>query len=87
MKLLLYIVGCSYNAVQYKHDIAHITSVTEAQYKSEFKLAKDTPYLGLTGELWGVFCEDFGENWLRYNGTALYFHSVSMVFCVIPPLL
>ena len=31
-----------------------------------------TPYLALTGELWTVFCEDSGENWLRYNGTALY---------------
>ena len=35
-------------------------------------IKKDTPYLALTGELWGVFCEDFGENWPRYNGTALY---------------
>ena len=26
----------------------------------------------LTSELLGVFCEDFGENWSRYNGTALY---------------
>ena len=25
------------------------------------------------GELWGVFCEDLGENWMRYNGTAVYF--------------
>ena len=33
---------------------------------------KDTPYLTLTGELWGVFCEDLGENWSRFNGTALY---------------
>ena len=24
---------------------------------------KDTPYLTLTGELWGVFCEELGENW------------------------
>ena len=23
-------------------------------------------------ELWGVYCEEFGENWPRYNGTALY---------------
>ena len=33
---------------------------------------KSTPYLALTGELWGVFCENFGENWSRYNVTALY---------------
>ena len=25
------------------------------------------------GDLWGVFCEDLVENWLRYNGTTLYF--------------
>ena len=23
-------------------------------------------------KLWGVYCEDLGENWPRYNGTALY---------------
>ena len=27
--------------------------------------------LTLTGELWGVYCGDFGENWPRYNDTAL----------------
>ena len=26
----------------------------------------------ITGELCGVYCEDLGENWPRYNGTALY---------------
>ena len=30
------------------------------------------PYLALTVELWDVFCEDFEENWPRYNGTAWY---------------
>ena len=40
--------------------------------ESDFIITTDTPYLALTGELWAVFCEDFGENWLRYNGTALY---------------
>ena len=29
------------------------------------------------GEVWGVFYEDFGENWSYYNGTTLY-----MVKCV-----
>ena len=41
--------------------------VTKAKYKSEFEHTKDTPYLTLMGELWGVFCEDFEENWLLYN--------------------
>ena len=36
--------------------------MTEAEYQSGFKLTKDTPYLALTGELWGVYCEDLGEN-------------------------
>ena len=37
-----------------------------------FNLTTDTPHLTLTGELWGIYYEDFGENWPRYNGTALY---------------
>ena len=43
-----------------------------AEHKSDFKFTKDTPYLTLTGELWGVSCEDFGEKWSCYNGTELY---------------
>ena len=50
-------------------DIAHITVVTEAEYKLEFE---DTPYLAVMGELWSVFCEAFGENWTCNNCTALY---------------
>ena len=30
---------------------------TKAEYKSECEPTKDTPYIALTGELWGVFCE------------------------------
>ena len=30
------------------------------------------PYLALTGELFDVFCEEYGENWSRHNGTVLY---------------
>ena len=36
------------------------------------ELIKDTLYFALTGELWGVFCKDLGENWPHYNSTALY---------------
>ena len=46
--------------------------MNEAKYKPQFAHTKDTPHLALTGELWDVFCEDFGENQPRYNGTALY---------------
>ena len=30
--------------------------MTEAEYKSDMQLTKDTPHLTLTGELWGVYC-------------------------------
>ena len=36
------------------------------------RITTDTPYLTLPGELWGVYCEDFGENWPCYIGTAVY---------------
>ena len=47
--------------------------MTAAKHKSEFKLTTDTPYLTLRGELRDVYCEDLGENWLHYNGTALFY--------------
>ena len=45
--------------------------MTAVERKADFKLTTGTPYLALTGELWGVYCEDLRENWLLYNGTAL----------------
>ena len=45
----------------------HSTSVTEAEHASEFKLTKDTPYPTLIGELWGVYCNDFEENWPHHH--------------------
>ena len=46
--------------------------MTTTEHKSDFKLTTDTPYLALTGEVWGVYYENFEENWPHYNGTALY---------------
>ena len=61
---------------------AYISDLTVISYTSlpwlrqsvnqEFEPTKDTAYLTLTGELCDVVCEDLGENWLHYNGTALY---------------
>ena len=42
-----------------------------SEYKSEVAPIKDTLYLNLAGELWGVLYEGFGENGLRFNSTAL----------------
>ena len=33
-----------------------------AAHQSEVKLTKNTPYLALMSELWGVYCEDFRQN-------------------------
>ena len=41
----------------------------------------------LTGELWGVSCGDFGENWLCYNGTALYLQKCLQVVDSIPTMI
>ena len=46
--------------------------MTTEECQLDLKLTTDTPYLALTGELWGVYCEDLGKNWPRYSGTALY---------------
>ena len=56
------------NIVQYYIKITG----TEAECQSDAGSIKDTPYLAVTGVLWGVFCEYLWENWQRYNGTALY---------------
>ena len=50
-----------------------------AQPKTDIELTKDTPYLGLTGEIWGVCCENFREVWSRDNDITLcvqlrYYH-------------
>ena len=39
-----------------------------SHYHNQF----DRVFVALTGELWGVYHEDFEGNWQHYNGTALY---------------
>ena len=62
-------------------------SGTEAEYQSKAEPTKDTPYLALTGELWGVFRELFGENWPHYGGTALYwpYHNCTTLYIFVLP--
>ena len=36
--------------------------MTASERNSDFKLTTDTPYLALTGELWGVYYENIEEN-------------------------
>ena len=43
-----------------------------AESEPDFIITTDTPYQDLMGgELCGVYCEDLGETWQRYNGTKL----------------
>ena len=50
-----------------------------AEYQSYAESTKDTPYLALTGEIWGVFCEYLWENWLLYNDPTLLYKSMVYV--------
>ena len=54
------------------HSITYDTAIIVAEIESDIRIKIDTPYLTLTGKLWAVYFEDLGENWLRYNGTAVY---------------
>ena len=53
--------------------------MTEAELKSGSELTKHTPYLTLSCELWGVYYEDCGENWPRFNGPQCSYQSVGLV--------
>ena len=52
--------------------------MTEVKYASHRH-----PYLVLTGELCGFFCEDFGASWPRYNSTALYQYRVLWCYSML----
>ena len=41
--------------------------VTNVEHKSDTELIIDKLYLALQGELWGVYCEYWEENWQCYN--------------------
>ena len=59
----------------------------EIDYKSAFEFTKDTSYLALKGQLWGVVCEDFGGNGPRYMGTTLYLcRYLSFHYDVVPQI-
>ena len=58
---------------------ATIGTVIATEVKSNFDITTDTPHLTLMGELWGVNCEDLGENWPRQHDTTLYVHIDGLV--------
>ena len=48
------------------------TATAATELELDFKLTTNTSYLVLTGELSGVYYENFEKNLPRHNGTALY---------------
>ena len=57
-----------------RYYIGHcVITVTESE--SDIRITTDTPNLALTVDLCGVYFENFGENWPRYNGTTLHFYN------------
>ena len=60
-----------------------MTKVVERE--SYIRITTDIQNRALTGELWGVYCEDCGGNWPCYNSTALYW--LTGVWCYTRSLL
>ena len=71
LKLNIHIVGCRFKAVQYNMILQIWLQLPGQILNQSVNLQKTPPYLALAGELWGVFCDNFQENWPRYNGTTL----------------
>ena len=44
--------------------ILHRTAITVAESESDIRITTDIPYLTLTGELWGAYCEDLAEDYI-----------------------
>ena len=69
------------------------TAGAEVEYKLQLELTKYTPYLALTVELWGVFCEDFGETiftWSlskvltdNFQIVVLYTHTYKYIYIIV----
>ena len=62
-------VGGRYNAIQYLAVSYTVPQGLDQNFSHSLNSQK-APHT-LTGELWGVFCKDWGENWSRYKRTAL----------------
>ena len=75
----MHTVECRCNAVQY-NKILHKWLQRHRRISIRCWIHKDTPYLALTGELWGIFCEYLWENWPRFNSTAPYLHFISFPY-------
>ena len=69
----------------HSHTNTHAHKHTHTRIHTHIRITIYTPYLALPGVLWDVYCADIGENWMRYNDTALFechiFSIVWSFFC------
>ena len=63
-------VGCHYNTVQWYNMIFHTALQWLRQKINQGLNSQWTPHTSThEGEVWGIYCEDFGENWPFYYAT------------------
>ena len=43
------------------HDFTYDSAITVAEIESDIRITTDAPFLALTSEACGVYCENFGE--------------------------
>ena len=75
-------VRCSYNAVQYIM-IFYIVVYLLMQNINQNLYSQKTPHMSPSRASYGVsliFCTNFGGNWPRYNGPALYMSSQMVIY-------
>ena len=73
-------VKCRYNAVQYNM-ILHTVLKWLRQNVNQDLYSQHTSHISPSpASFWVVYCEEFGENWVPYNGTALYQDSMAYGF-------
>ena len=65
-------IGSRYIAVEYNTILNKNTKGRKPKLCSDYELTKDTPYLTLTGELWGAFSGFFREELPRDIENILY---------------
>ena len=54
------------------HDILYSTEVMKVEHKPESELTNDLHNFDFKGELWGVLCMDFWENWTHHYTVSPY---------------
>ena len=69
---------------QIYHSITYGTAITVEESDPDFRNTTNTPYLDHMDELWGVYCEDFRENWPCDNGTTLWESSMTKAMLITP---